>query len=199
LKEGEISGIPEVTSVSRRVAARFPYLVTCVLDVCWPTARGASRRRTVLQAREAPRRPSPLGHPPYTRSPRATPSVAVMRLRHHPRRVLSPAPCGGVVPPPTVTRRILRGPVPYTWPRRGMTGWWYGYPNRNSESQRDACDAYVASAHVIHTTHRAARLVRVTVTGANERVVTRESRIRARPSENEAGKLQRHEAVFPGF
>jgi hypothetical protein len=74
---------------------------------------------------------------PYTRSPRATPSAAVMRLRHHPRRVLSPAPCGGVVPPPTVTRRILRGPVPrIPARRRGMTTpWWYPERGGNSESR----------------------------------------------------------------
>jgi len=105
---------------SRRVALRsvaFPVSRAVYPDVYWPTARGASRRRTVLQAREAPRRPStpPSRHPA---APYATPAAATMRLRHHPRRGTIACPRGGVVPPPTVTRRTLRGPAPYTCLRR---------------------------------------------------------------------------------
>lgn len=105
--------------VSRYVASRcvFRLSVPYVSDMYWPTARGASRRRTALQAREAPRRLPPRPFPfqaATTRQPLcATPSAAAtMRLRYHPRRVLSPAcPRGGVVPPPTVTWRTLRGPI----------------------------------------------------------------------------------------
>ncbi|KAL0124395.1 hypothetical protein PUN28_006316 [Cardiocondyla obscurior] len=49
---------------SRRVALRiapsrcaFPVSRVVRPNVYWPTARGASRRRTALRAREAPRRP----------------------------------------------------------------------------------------------------------------------------------------------
>lgn len=118
---------PKMTSgFATRCVSRLSVAV-CSRYVYWPTARGASRRRTALQAREAPRRlPSPFSLP--SRHP-----AALVQPPQQWRRCASATTRGAYYRLPTpagvwcLRLQSHDGPcaalfhIPACW--RGMTAW----------------------------------------------------------------------------